>query len=228
MKTIKKISFWIMLLSVIQMNAQLSIKPFEATINYDKSQRPCIQVNLDPEPKALKKAWRAYLKDNYDFKLKGIGFLSNKDLLSAEDITVEKISSNALDFYTRVIEDENGSEMKVFVRHGYDIYISKKNYPKEYERLYDLLNRFIKSYLPKYYRGNITDTEKRISALSEEGIDLRKHIDENFEEIEKLKNEIEEKEEEVISNKEKLELAERKLIKRKEKLERIKNQLKKL
>ena len=40
----------------MQINAQLSILPFDKTIDYDKAQCPCIQVNIDPEPKPLKKA----------------------------------------------------------------------------------------------------------------------------------------------------------------------------
>ena len=155
MKTNKTTFFLVISLLVMQVNAQSLIQPFDATINHDKAQRPSIQVNLDPEPKTLKNAWKDYLKDNYNFKLKGVGFLSNKDLLSAEAITVKQISSDAMDFYTHIVEDENGSEMKVFARHGYDIYITKKNYPNEYKALREILESFIKYYLPKYYEGKI-------------------------------------------------------------------------
>lgn len=224
MKLIKKVFFLIPYLLAIQVCAQSSIQSFDATIDFDNAQRPCIQVNLDPEPKTLKNAWRDYLKDNYDFKLKGIGFLSNKDLLSAEAITVNQISSKAIDFYTHIVEDENGSEMKVFVRHGYDIYITKKSYPNEYTVLHDALESFIKSYLPIYYEDKINDTEKRVNELIEERNDLNKEINENSNKIEKLKNEIKQKEEELKSKKTKLEATEKKLKKRKEKWERIRIQ----
>lgn len=224
MKTIKAIFFLALALFVIQVNAQSSIEPFDTTIDYDKAQRPCIQVNLDPEPKTLKNAWRDYLKDNYDFKLKGIGFLSNKDLLSAEAITVNQISSKAMDFYTHIVEDENGSEMKVFVRHGYDIYISKEDQPNEYEALREILESFIKTYLPKYYEDKINDTEKRVNELTEERNDLKKKIEENSSKIEKLKNEIKQEQKELKSKKTQLETTERKLMKRKEKWERIRIQ----
>ncbi|MCJ7467283.1 MAG: hypothetical protein MUO53_11400 [Maribacter sp.] len=215
-------------LLAVQVNAQSSIQPFDTTIDYDKAQRPCIQINLDLEPKTLKNAWRDYLKDNYDFKLKGIGFLSNKDLLSAEAITVNQISSKAMDFYTHIVEDENGSEMIVFVRHGYDIYVAKENHPNEYEALREILESFIEYYLPKYYEGKINDTEKRVNNLTEERNDLKKKIDKNSYKIEKLKNDIEQKEEELKSNKTQLEITERKLIKRKEKWERIRIRFRKL
>ena len=215
-------------LVAIQINAQSSIQPFDTTIFYNKAQIPCLQVNLDPEPKTLKIAWRDYLKDNYDFKLKGIGFLSNKDLLSVEAITVNQISSKAMDFYTHIVEDENGSEMKVFVSYGYDIYLNKEKYPNEYAGLREIIESFIKYYLPIYYEHKVDDTEKRVNKLTEERNDLIKEIVESSDKIEKLKKEFNEKEEELKSTKTKLEITERKLMKRKEKLERIRIQIRKL
>jgi hypothetical protein len=224
-----KITFVLaILLSVMLANGQSSILPFDTTIQFDKAQRPCIQVNLDPEPKTLKNACKDYLKANYDFKLKGIGFFSNKDLLSAEGITLNQISSKKMDFYTHIVEDENGSEMKVFIRHDYDIYITKENTPDEYEVLCEILEDFIKSYLPTYYQGKINDTEKRVNQLTKEQNDLKNKIDESSSNVEKLKDEIEQQEEELKSNSAQLEITERKLIKRKEKLARIRIQLKNL
>ncbi|HLV40729.1 MAG TPA: hypothetical protein VKY37_00490 [Brumimicrobium sp.] len=64
--------------------------PKDGFIEHNGGNRPCLYVNLDPETKPLKKAWKSFLKDNYDFKIKGIGFLSNKDLLYKEDVIIEK------------------------------------------------------------------------------------------------------------------------------------------
>ncbi|WP_320815665.1 hypothetical protein [Flavobacterium sp.] len=228
MKTIQTAIFLAIYMLTVQVNAQSSIQPFDTTIDYDKVQRPCIQVNLDPEPKTLKNAWKDYLKDNYDFKLKGIGFFSNKDLLSAEEITVNQISSNEINFYTHIVEDENGSEMKVFVRNGNGIYITKEKLPNEYAAVSEILNSFIKYYLPKYYGEKINDTEERINKLTEEKDDLKNNIDEKSSDIEKLKKEIKNNEEELKSKKKELEITEIKLKKRKEKLERIRTQLRKL
>lgn len=228
MKIIKITLLLLISIAAPQLSAQTSIIPIDATVNFDNDQRPCIQTNLDPEPKTLKKAWRNYLKDNYDFKLKGIGFLSNKDLLSAEKIIVPQISSDAMDFYTQILEDENGSEMKVFVRHGYDIYINKNNYPNEYKTLHEILENFIKFYIPKYHQNKINDTEKRIEKLTDETEDLQEDISDNTSTIANLKKEIEKLEDELKSNTEMLETANKKLIKRNAKLIRIKNQIKKL
>ncbi len=228
MKTLKVIYLLVIFLAAMQVKAQTTIESFEATINYDKGQRPCIQVNLDPEPKTLKGAWSDYLKDNYAFKLKGIGFLSNRDLLSAEGIMVKQISSKEMDFYTHIIEDENGSEMKVFVRYGYDIYLTKENNPSDYEALSEILDSFLKYYLPKYYEGKVNDTEERIEKLTDETNDLKEDIVDDSSRIAKLKKEIVDLEKELESNTELLEMANKKLIKRSEKLARIRNQLRKL
>ena len=224
----KKIIFTAIYLITIQIYAQTTIKPFNASIDFDKAQRPSLQVNLDPEPKELKKAWKNYLKDNYDFKLKGIGFLSNKDLLSAEKVMVKQISSKVMDFYTHIIEDENGSEMKVFARHGYDIYINEENYPDEYLVIREIMESFMKEYLPKYYEEKLSDTEKRIKELIKERDDLQEEIADDAEDITKLKKEIEEKQEKLEPTKKALEEATIKLTKRQEKIKRVQSKLKKL
>ncbi len=221
----KKTFFLLITLLTMQGFAQTSIKPSNATIKFEKEQRPCIIVNLDPEPKTLKQAWKNYLKDNYNFKLKGIGFLTNKDLLSAEAVTIPKISSKAMDFYTNIVEDDNGSEMKIFARYGYDIYISKKQFPKEYNAIYEIVENFMKTYLPNYYEQRLNDTQKRVKELTKESENLQDEISNNTEDIKKLKKEIEEKQDKLKSNTKDLESAKEKLTKRQEKLERIKSSL---
>lgn len=216
------------IISITQLHAQGTIQPKTSSIDFDKHMRPCIQVNIDPETKTLKGAWKDYLKDKYDFKLRGFGLFSNKDILSAEEITVKQISPKTLDFYTQIIEDENGSEMKVFARHGYDIYIDQVNYPTEYAAIHEMIDAFLISYLPVYYSGQINDTKKRIEELSDKSEDLKEEIEDDTEKIAELKKEIKELEEESESNKALLQDANLKLIKSNEKLERVKMQLKNL
>lgn len=218
MKNIKTSILILILLITVKVSAQIFIEPIDATIEFDDAARHCLQVNIDPEPKALKHAWRKYLKDNYDFKLKGIGFFSNKDLLSKEKIVVPEISSKTMDFYTHVMEDENGSVMKVFVRHGYDIYVSKESHPKEYEVIKGILNDFMESYLPKYYKQKVKETKKRVKELSRETKDIKKDIQDDESKIENLKNEIKKLEEDLETKNELLESVKEKL-KRNEKLE---------
>lgn len=221
-KIVMKILFTVLLvhLSFFKVRAQdITIK--NSTVNHNGGERPCLVVNIDPEPKPLKKEWKSFLKDNYDFKIKGIGFLTNKDLLSRKDVVIEEISSKRLDFYTKIVEDEIGSEMKVFASFGYDIYINKEEMKEEYEVMKKMLNDFLKSYLPKYYKSEVKASKKKVKKLSKEVKGLKKDIAKNKDEIEDLKKEVEELSEEVTEKSAQLEEAETKLNQRKLKLERI-------
>ena len=204
-----------------------TVEPKDGKIEHNDSQRPCLVVNLDPEPKPLKKAWKSFLKDKYDFKIKGIGFLSNKDLLYAEDVIIEKLSSKRMNFYTQIVEDEVGSEMKVFGSFGYDIYIDANETPKEYRIMNEMLTEFLKSYLPDYYKDQVKDTEKKVKTLSKDVKGLNKDISKNNKEIENLTEEIEELTKEAEERKSELESASTKLDERTKKLKRIKSQLNK-
>ena len=201
------------------------VEPRIGTVDHNDGERPCLVVNLDPEPKPLKKAWKSFLKDNYEFKIKGIGFLSNKDLLYKEDIVVEEISSKRMDFYTKIVEDEVGSEMKVFASFGYDIYIEESETPEEFKVMKKMLNDFLKSYLPKYYKSEVKATKKKVKKLTKNVSGLNKDISKNKSEIEDLKEEIEELTEEVTEKESLLEKANTKLEERRKKLQRISGKL---
>lgn len=197
------------------------VDPRKGTIDHNDGERPCLVVNIDPEPKPLKKAWKSFLKDNYDLKIKGIGFLTNKDLLYKEDIVVEEISSKRMNFYTEIVEDEVGSEMKVFASFGYDIYIDENETPEEFKVMEKMFNDFLKQYLPKYYEGEVKATKKKVKELTKNVSSLKKDISKNKSDIEKHKEEIEKLTEEVAEKESELETANVKLKERREKLQRI-------
>jgi prefoldin subunit 5 len=222
----KKYTLVISLLIFMSLNniAQ-SLVPEKSTIEHNNKMRPCLMVKLDPEPKTLKNAWIDFLRKEYDFKLKGMGWFSNKDLLHAEEVTIEKLSSKQMDFYTYVEEDENGSEMKVFASLGYDIYLNEKEYPVEFEKMNEMMVSFLKQYLPKYYNKIIDESAKRVKSLNKEITTLKKNIKDNNENIEKLNNEIEQYKTSIEENSIKLNAAESKLKGRQDKLERVKTKL---
>lgn len=228
MKSLKRTFLLIALFFTSQVHGQSSIQATDAFVDFDGAQRPCLQLHLDPEPKTLKKAWKDYLQDHYDLKLKGIGFLSNKDLLSAEEQNVAQISSKLLDFYTQIVEDQNGSEMKVFVRYGYDIYMTEANNPNDYAAVHGIINDFLKFYLPKYYQEKINDTEKRVEELVKETSKLNEEIADDTEKISVLKQEIEEMEATLKTKNELLESTNEKLTMRTHKMERMRTQLRQL
>lgn len=224
-KSIIKSSLIIISIIISSISYSQSISPIDGTVNHNKKSRPCLEVNVDPEAKTLKKAWKNYLKDNYDVKLKGIGFLSNKDLLSAEQIIIPVISPNALDFYTEIIENESGSQMKVFASFGYDIYIDASSMPKEYVQLRKIMDDFLQSYIPNYYQELIKDKEKVVKSLNKDQSKLHKTIKKDTRSIEKMTKELESLNSDIKKNKLELEETESKLKNRNQQLNELKTKL---
>ena len=225
----KTIAIWIILfaLSAPQLLAQnLILQP--ATIEHNDNKRPCIQVTVAPPSKILKKAWKDYLKDEHDFKIKGIGFLANKDLLSAEQVVVKAISPKEMNFYTHIVEGKKGTEMKVFAAYGYDIYIGKEERPEEYAALRGILENFLKTYLPRYYEESIEETEDRLKDLTDERDDIKDTVKDDEKTIKKLEKEIKNLRKDLKSNESKLEAVEEELKATRERLERVRKQLKKM
>lgn len=205
-----------------------SLSPQKSTIKHNEKMRPCLVVKLDPEPKELKKAWIRFLKKKYDVKLKGMGWFSNKDLLYKKEVNVKRLSSQKMDFYTYVVEDENGSEMKVFASLGYDIYLNEEQYPLEFRAMKEMIVSFLKEYLPGYYHDKINESEGSVKSLNKEITSLNKSIKDNEDRTKKLSKEIEESKTDIKENSQKLKAAEIKLKGRVEELERIKSKLEQL
>lgn len=196
---------------------------------YDGAQRAAIYVKMEPATKDVKAAWKDYLKDQYDVKVEGFGFLSNKDVLKAKKVSIKDISDMEMDLNSKIISGEYGTDMMVFASFGYDLYLSPEKYAKEYEAMESLVYDFLGTYLPNHYAGQIEKSQKIVADLADAKSDLAKDIADNKEDIAKMKKEIEEltKENEKMSDelsktKEKLTVAEQNLEARKEKVESIK------
>lgn len=211
----------------MSMSAQ-TLAPQKSTIEHDNKMRTCLLVKVGPEPKALKKAWISFLKKEYDLKLKGMGWFSNKDLLYSEEVIVKKLSHKKIDFYTYVVEDENGSEMKVFGSFGYDIYLNEEDYPREFEAMTEMIVSFLKQYLPEYYDKKINQSMKSVKSLNKEIVNLKENITDNQDRIQKLSKEIEKYKESIEDNSLKLKAAETKLKDRQEEMERVRIKLEQL
>ncbi|MEM6967578.1 MAG: hypothetical protein AAF573_22630, partial [Bacteroidota bacterium] len=153
------------------------------------TKRPCISIQMEPKTKAVKGELKDWLKDNHDFKLKGFGFLVNKDVLRAEEVNIPAISDNEMDFYAEIVENDNVTEMNIFASFGYDIHISKEKYPQEYRALKSMTLDFLSEYLPDYYQDKVEDTQELLSDIQNERNDLKEDVEENEEEIAELKKE---------------------------------------
>lgn len=221
------ISFLLISLIIIRATAYgQDLTPVEATIERDNKLRSCLVVSVDPEPKTLKKAWRDFLKEKYDFKLKGIGFLSNKDVLSAKKVTLPAISPNALDFYTEILPDQSGSQMKVFASYGYEVYINPNEHPEEFQQLKTIFSTFLQTYIPNYYQELVDDTENAVRDLMKDQKKLKKSITKDSKKAEKFTAKIKQLNEAVSDNQAELIQVEEKLSNRTLKLEKYKLKLK--
>lgn len=181
----------------------------QGMIEHNEKQRPCVQVSLKaPQPKPLKKAWEDFMDDEYDVNMKGIGFLSNKDILTAQEVNIPAMSDKSLNFYTRIIEQGNQTEMCVFSSFGYDIYATPEEYPQAFETMEKMTAQFLRSYLPEYYHEKIEVSMEEVEDIRSEISDLEETMADNTKEIEELKAENAEIEKNLIDQKEKLRKAE--------------------
>ncbi|MGH2646557.1 MAG: hypothetical protein ACRDE8_03275, partial [Ginsengibacter sp.] len=122
-----------------------------SNISFENKLRPCFTVQYDADAKTVKKGWSKFLKKNYKIKTKGIGLLTDKDIISSHDVTINSISDKRMDMYARITDMSGGSDMKYFMSFGYDFFIGPDNYPKEFDGMKKLLNDFSVEFLNKYY-----------------------------------------------------------------------------
>lgn len=215
---------FIVLLSVLTGAQTLSVE--NTSVNHEDKNIPAVKVIMSPAPKEVKNQFKDFIKDNYDVKMKGIGFLSNKDVLSAENILLKGISENNMDFYTKVIEKGDETEMYVFGKLGYDIYLAPQT-PRqgEYRAMKNLTIDFLNQFLPEYYQDRIDQTQDMLSDLKDNQKDLKEDISDNQDKISKLEDEISEWKTELKENEKKINAATKKLNNRKNSLQTVNEKL---
>jgi DNA repair exonuclease SbcCD ATPase subunit len=161
----------------------------EAVIQYEKDSYPCIKVTLEPETKAVKEAWEDFMNKKYNVNVKGTGLFTNKDVMTAEKVTLKKISDKQMDLFAEIVEEKDLTSFSLFGRLGYDIPIRPENHPAEYQGLRTLTLEFLNEYLPDYYKERIKEREKQLKDLEKERKDVEKSLADNRKEIEKLEKE---------------------------------------
>lgn len=194
-------------------------------VNYEKETYPAVVVAMEPEAKAVKKAFEDFMKDKYDVHLRGIGFLANKDVISAEKVTIPKLSDKQLDFHAKVIEEDDITRMSVFAILGYDISVSKANENTDFIAMKNIVGEFLDDYLPNYYQEKLEEAKDQVESLEKDRKDYRGTIEDNKKEIEKLQKENEKLSEKLEESESELNAALEKQSELQTKLESIKNQL---
>ncbi len=203
-----------------------NITPLVETVMYEKTSRPCLAISVEPSPELLREEWEDYMKSDRNIKLKGNGFLTNKDVLYAEQVVIKNISDRALDLYTEIIKDENGeTSMKVFAAFGYDIFIEESTYPTEFAALKVMMSNFLNEYIPEYYNEQIKAALDEVKDLTKLQDKLGKSIKKNNKKISKMTDDIEDREKDNKENQSELEETATKLKAQKERLVDLKAKL---
>ena len=190
MKNLKRILPGILIgVFSLGMNAQ-TIKIEKTVISYENKLRPCLASNIEPLPKELKKDWVNYLNKNYGVKLNGIGMFSDDDLLKIEDVTAIAISDKRFNLYTMITKTPEGSSMKVFASHGYDDFIGDEKYPKEFDGLSNILNKFLSEELNHFYTDKNNKLTGDLKAMNDKRVAERKSIENNKSKLYDINKEI--------------------------------------
>jgi len=174
----------------LQLTAQ-TYKIDTATISYENKLRPCFSVKYDASPKTVKKAWDEYFKKNYDVKVKGIGFLTNKEVITATDVNILPISDKRMNMYASVVDAPGErSELSFFMAFGYDFFIGPDNYPAEFTGMKKILNDFSVDFLTEFYGSEASRITSEMKSLEKDIKNNEKDIKKNTKEARKKSKEV--------------------------------------
>ncbi len=223
--TFKRIFSLTLLTALTSTASAHNLEPKVSHVEYKGDMRPSIEIVVAPEPKELKKAWRDYLQENYDVRLKGIGFLVNKDILTAERVTIAQMSPDAMDFHTKIVASEDGTRMEVFAAHGYDIYVGPNETPIEFEKMNAMVTGFLQEYIPEHYAERVEDQKEIVTDLADEQVSIEENIVDMTEEMAELQKEIATLENEIHQEKTNLDTTTEELESQMSQLNQLKTKL---
>ncbi len=192
---------------------------------YGSKTYPAVIVRLEPDAKAVKKELADFMKNQYNVNLKGIGFLTNKDVLTADKILISSISDKEMDFFAKIVTADELTEMSVFAALGYDIPVSQANDNASFQAMKEMVGKFIDGYLPNYYQQAFDEAKDQVKSLEKDQSDYQKDIAKNEKAIEKLQKENEKLAEKLEETQQTLQKATERRAALQTKLEAIRNQL---
>ncbi len=174
----------------LQTNAQ-TYRIDTSTINFENKDRPVLYVKYDATPKTVKKAWVDFFKKQYDVKVKGIGFMTNKELLTAADMSLTAISDKKMNMYGSVTDAPGErSELRYFISLGVDTFIDPDNYATEFAAMKKILNDFSMEFLTDYYGSEASRITSEISGLERDIRKNNKDIKQNTRKARKKSSEV--------------------------------------
>ena len=136
----------------------------------DQKLHPAIEIKLNGQPDQVKKSFKNHLMEQFDVKLDGYGFLTNRDVLEAEAVSFSAVSDKRMDFFAEIIAapEPNQTRMRVYADFGYNIPLSREVDGQAYQRLKGILGK----YVDQYNRSRLDTQTEKVEALVEERDDL--------------------------------------------------------
>lgn len=144
---------------------------------------------MEPNVDKVKAAWESYLRDKYKVKLKKKGWFSNNDVLQAEKVNFDAISAKKMDFYTKVVKENDLTKMSVFASLGYDINVGQAQNPREYYNMKNIVQNFLNDFLRDYYQEEVKTAENLVASLEKDQADYKNKMEDNEKKIADLRKE---------------------------------------
>ena len=164
----------------------LEIGMEQATI--EGEQRDAIVILLKTDIKDTKDAWKEYMRKTHDVKVSGFGFLTNKDILIADECVVAAISAHQITIGNEIVEVGEETRMSVFGSHGYDHYFERGSV--EFSKMEELTMDFIGEFVPDYLQEAIEDARDVVADLEKDLDKDRDQVGKNEEDILDMKRKI--------------------------------------
>ena len=153
------------------------------TIKYQGDQRDCWSASIDSHSKTVKKAWKDFIEEDYQAQVQGIGFLSNKKVLTVEAGRITDISTKPVDLFLKVTAKGSQVSLALFARDHQGDFISRSDSPDEFKALKPLLTRFIRTHLINQSQQRLESWKTQYQELTERREDKLETLEENKEDI---------------------------------------------
>jgi len=186
----------------------------QSTAYHEEKSQTSLEVEIAPDPKEARKAFKKYLKKQHDVKLK-----RNGNFYAVKQSKVTAITDVQIDLFSAFKENKDGgTQMSLFARKGYDLYITPSSDGTAFSNMRTLFQDFLNQYLGEYYEEKLDDAvglsgdlKKDQSKITDKNKDLIDDIEENKKDIEKMTKENKEKAEQIEENNKKLKELEKKI-----------------
>lgn len=155
----------------------------------DKGAVDAVSLVTNIQIDAFRELFDDYMKEYQDVNMNMGGLFGKHRIARAEEVRIESVSTDLINFYARFIEKGADTELSIYANFNEDLTITSSQYPVEYQKLYDLLSNFALVSIPEFYNQQIAATRDNIEDLSKDINNLKDKIERNEKRINDLEKE---------------------------------------